>query len=360
MTALPPGPRPRTALDAIPSYAAGGAPRVAPGLVPYKLSSNENPYPPLPGVLEAIAAAAADTHRYPDPAVTDLTAVLARRLDVTEGEIVLGTGSVAVLAHLVQTVCDAGDEVVYAWRSFEAYPIVTAVAGAVAVPVPLRPDGTHDVDAMIAALTPRTRMLLVCSPNNPTGPTVRQDELDRLLDAVPPTVLVVLDDAYVEFVRDPAAADAMAAYRTRPGVALLRTFSKAYGLAGLRVGYALAREPVMTGLRKVATPFGVSRVAQAAAIASLAAEPALLERVESVVVERARARDALLAQGHSVPSAQGNFVWLPLGERSVEFARACEEVALAVRPFPGDGVRVTVAEPEATNRLLEVAARFAP
>jgi histidinol-phosphate aminotransferase len=324
------------------------------------MSSNENPYPPLPGVLEAVGRAVSATNRYPDPGSADLVAALAAQLAVPAGHLALGTGSVGVLAHLVQVTCDAGDEVVFGWRSFEAYPIITRVAGAAAVPVPLRADLRHDLPAMAAAVTDRTRLILLCTPNNPTGPVITQAELDDFLAKVPSELLVVVDEAYLEFVRDPAAVDGLATYRARDNVAVLRTFSKAYGLAGLRVGYAVAPDPVAAALRKVSTPFGVSVAAQAGAVASLAAQPELLERVAAVVAERDRVVAALREQGHRVPQSEGNFVWLPLGPRTAEFAQACQEVNLAVRPFAGDGVRVTIAEPAANDRLLTVTSGFAP
>jgi histidinol-phosphate aminotransferase len=353
-------PRLRPALRELPSYSPGKSATQVNELAPYKMSSNENPYPPLPGVLEAIAAASSTSQRYPDARSSELVAVLADRLGVPAGHLAASTGSVAVLAHLMQITCDAGDEVVFAWRSFEAYPILARIAGAVPVQVPLRTDLHHDLDAMAAAVTDRTRIILVCTPNNPTGPVVRQPDLDAFLARVPPDVLVVVDEAYVEFVRDTAAVDGLATYRAHENVAVLRTFSKAYGLAGLRVGYAVAHEPVAAALRKVATPFGVSAVAQAAAVASLAAEPALLERVQAVVQERSRVVAGLRDQGYDIAQAEGNFVWLALGTRTQEFAEACAEVNLAVRPFGDEGVRVTIAEPAANTRLLSVTPKFAP
>jgi histidinol-phosphate aminotransferase len=247
--------------------------------------------------------------------------------------------------------------VVYAWRSFEAYPIAVAAGDVRSVRVPLGPDARHDLDAMAAAVTDRTRILLVCTPNNPTGPAVRADELQRLLDRVPERVLVVVDAAYTEFVTDPEAADGLAAYRERPNVAVLRTFSKAYGLAGLRVGFAVAPEPVATAVRKVALPFGVSGLGQAAAVASLqpAAEAELMTRVADVVAERERVVGALRDAGWDIPDTQANFCWLPLGDDAATFAAACEEAGVVVRPFAGDGVRVTVAEPAAGDVFLDVA-----
>jgi len=331
-------------------------------VVSYKLSSNETPYDPLPSVRAVIELEAGRVNRYPDMGCSALYAAIGERLDVPVADLAAGTGSVAVLYHLVQALCEPGDEVVHAWRSFEAYPIGIAATGARAVPVPLGPGARHDLDAMADAVTDRTRVVLVCTPNNPTGPAVRAAELDALLDRVPPDVLVVVDEAYVEFVRDPDVADGLAAYRGRDNVAVLRTFSKAYGLAGLRVGYAVAPEPVATAVRKVALPFGVSGVAQAAAVASLhpQAETELLRRVDALVAERTRVVAGLTEVGWDVPQTQANFVWLALdgpGEAG-RFAAAAERAGVSVRPFDGDGVRVTVAEPAAGDVLLGVAAAW--
>jgi histidinol-phosphate aminotransferase len=352
------GPRLRAALAAIPRYVPGRPASPAEGRVAYKISSNENPYPPLPSVLEAVARAATTLNRYPDMGSARLVEAIAGRLVVPAECVVPGTGSVALLGHLVQSVCDEGDEVVFAWRSFEAYPIVTQVCGARPVQVPVTPDGRHDLPAMAAAIGPRTRMVLVCSPNNPTGPAVHAEELDAFLARVPREVLVVLDEAYVEFVRDEKVPDGLEVWRRHRNVALLRTFSKAYGLAGLRVGYGVAHPALAGALRATALPFGVSAMAQEAAIASLAVEDELLERVEALVAERERVTAALRDQGWNVPDAQGNFVWFGLGDRAAEFAAACDQDGVTVRPFAGDGVRCTIGEPEANDRLLAAAARF--
>jgi len=241
---------------------------------------------------------------------------------------------------------------VFAWRSFEAYPIAVTAAAATAVKVPVTADGRHDLDAMAAAITDRTKVVLVCTPNNPTGPAVTQSELDAFLAKVPPHVLVVVDEAYVEFVRTADPVDGLATYRGRDNVVLTRTFSKAYGLAGFRVGYAVAPAPIAAALRAVSLPFGVSTVAQAAAIASL------LERVEALVAERTRVVDGLRAAGWDVPEAQGNFVWFELGDRTLDFAAAADEAGIVVRPFAGDGCRVSIGETEANDRLIAVAAAF--
>lgn len=350
-------PRLRGALDGLPSYKPGRRPpAVATGASPvYKLSSNENPYPPLPSVLEAVMTAAGSLNRYPDLFAADLVDAIAERFDVPAAHVATGTGSVGVLQQVVQATAAEGDEVVYAWRSFEAYPIVVGISGATSVQVPLDAAARHDLPAMAAAVTDRTRLVLVCSPNNPTGPVVHDEELRAFLDRIPSDVLVVLDEAYREFVRDPAMADGLDTYRDYGNVCVLRTFSKAYGLAGLRVGFAIAHEEVADALRKTAVPFGVSGVAQRAAIESLRHEDELAERVERLVAERSRVWTALVDQGWDVPATEANFVWLALGEESEAFAAACEEAGLIVRAFRGDGCRVTVAEREANDRLIEVA-----
>lgn len=350
-------PKLRAELEGIPTYKPG-RPAAADGPLAYKLSSNENPYPPLPGVMESVAAAAASFNRYPDMACTGLMAELAERFAVPLSHLATGTGSVGVAQQLVQATSGPGDEVVYAWRSFEAYPIITQIAGATPVQVPLTPGDVHDLDAMADAITERTRLVFVCNPNNPTGTVVRRAELERFLDRVPGDVLVVLDEAYREFIRDPEVPDGVELYRERPNVCVLRTFSKAYGLAGLRVGFAIAHEPVAAALRKTAVPFGVSQLAQEAAIASLRAEDELLGRVGSLVCERTRVAEALAAQGWTVPESQANFVWLRLGERAVAFAQACEQAGVVVRPFAGDGVRVTIGEVEGNDIFLKAAEGF--
>ncbi|MEU1557797.1 histidinol-phosphate transaminase [Streptomyces scabiei] len=350
-------PKLRAELEGIPTYKPG-KPAAAGGPVAYKLSSNENPYPPLPGVLETVTGSAASFNRYPDMACTGLVSELADRFGVPVTDLATGTGSVGVAQQLLQATSGPGDEVIYAWRSFEAYPIITQISGATSVQVPLTPGDVHDLDAMADAITDRTRLIFVCNPNNPTGTAVRRAELERFLDRVPGDVLVVLDEAYREFVRDVEVPDGVEFYRERPNVCVLRTFSKAYGLAGLRVGFAIAHEPVAAALRKTAVPFGVSQLAQDAAVASLRAEDELLGRVGSLVCERKRVVEALRGQGWTVPQTEANFVWLRLGERTVAFAGVCERAGVVVRPFPGEGVRVTIGETEANDIFLKVTEEF--
>ncbi|MFE9251878.1 histidinol-phosphate transaminase [Streptomyces sp. NPDC007088] len=350
-------PRLRAVLDGIPAYVPG-KPAAEGETETFKLSSNENPYPPLPGVMDSALAAAGRLNRYPDMAATVLLAELSERFGVPVSHLATGTGSVGVAQQLLQITAQEGDEVIYAWRSFEAYPIITRISGAKAVQVPLAPDETHDLGAMAAAITERTRLIFLCNPNNPTGTVMRRVELESFLDRVPPDVLVVLDEAYREFNRDPEVPDGIDLYRERPNVCVLRTFSKAYGLAGLRIGFAVAHEPVAAALRKTAVPFGVSQLAQDAAVASLRAEDELLGRVDALVQERFRMVETLREQGWTVPDTEANFVWLRLGERTVEFAAVCERAGVVVRPFAGEGVRVTVAETQANDLFLGTAAAY--
>jgi histidinol-phosphate aminotransferase len=351
-------PKIRAAVADIPAYVPGKPPTPRDGVTTYKLSSNENPYPPLPGVVEAVDAATQVMNRYPDMGCTALYAALSDRLGVPTDHLAAGTGSVAVLYHLLQAFCEAGDEVVYAWRSFEAYPIAVAVTGASSVQVPLAPGARHDLEAMLAAITDRTKVVILCTPNNPTGPALEHAEIEAFIDRVPPHVVVVVDEAYREFVRTEDPVDGLRLYRGRSNVVVMRTFAKAYGLAGFRVGFVIAPAEIASAVRACALPFGVSSVAQAAAIASLAAESELLARVEAIVEERERVVAALREQGWDLPDAQGNFVWLALGERTGEFASLAEEAGIMVRPFAGEGVRVTIGEPEANEVFLSVAAKM--
>jgi histidinol-phosphate aminotransferase len=349
----------RAEITGLPAYKAGRPAAAFPGTA-YKLSSNENPYPPLPGVLETAIAAAQEINRYPDFGSSALIEEIAKLAGVPPERVAVGTGSVGVLQQLLQATAGPGDEVVYAWRSFEAYPIITQIAGATSVQVPLRADESHDLEAMLAAIGERTRLVLVCNPNNPTGALVHRAELESFLDRVPEDVLVVLDEAYLEFVRDEDYPDGVALSLDRSNICVLRTFSKAYGLAGLRIGYAIASEPVAEALRACAVPFGVNLVAQAAAVESLRSQQALLRRVDELVVERDRVFAALreidLAgrYGVELSESQANFYWLRLGARSAEFAQACEAIGVTVRPYAPEGVRVTIGEQEANDRVLEL------
>lgn len=354
------GPRFRQALQDIPGYRAGKRPDPrTDGVEAFKVSSNENPYPPLPQVVKVIEQAAHHVNRYPDPGSTELIDAIAAHAGVPRDHVAVATGAVALCYQFAQSTCGPGDEVLFAWRSFEAYPIVASVAGARPVAVPLTSGGRHDLLALAAAVTPQTRLIFVCSPNNPTGTVVTQLELDAFMAAVPSDVMVVFDEAYIEFCRDPEAADGLLTYPKHDNLAVLRTFSKAYGLAGLRVGYAIAQPPVIEALNKTALPFGVSVIAQAAAAASLADDSELRARVDALVTQRTQVIDGLRDAGVEVLASEANFIWLPLGDATEDFAQRSEAAGLTVRAFPGEGVRVTIAETAANDRFIEFAANFA-
>ena len=318
-----------------------------------RLASNEMPYPLLPSVAEAVATALTESNRYPDPSVTVLTERLAAKHGVDPDRVAVGCGSVQLVQELVEISCDAGDQVVFGWRSFEAYPTLTAIAGASAVPVPLK-DHRLDLPAMAAAVTDQTRLVILCSPNNPTGPALAQADVVSFLATVPERVLVVVDEAYAEFVDDPAAVNSFTLLDQHPNLVVLRTFSKAYGLAGLRVGYAVSSAAVAGALRQVHLPFSVTIAAQAAALASLAVEEQLLAQVASVVELREPLRKELLDLGWHVPPAQGNFVWLPTTDADA-LSEVFEQHGVLVRAFSGEGVRITVGRPEDNAKVLSAA-----
>lgn len=348
----------RTALDTLPAYAPG---RTVPGAI--KLASNEVSFPTLPSIADAITDAV-DAHRgtgginrYPDNAATALVELLAEQLGAPVESVVTGNGSVALCQQLAQIVAEPGDDVVFGWRSFEAYPIVTQITGARPVRVPNTADHRLDLDAMAAAVTDTTRLMFVCTPNNPTGTALSHSEVTGLLDAVPDHVLVVVDQAYREFDRTPDAVDGVQLALTRPNVVTLGTLSKAYGLAGVRVGYAVGAPEAMTALRKVAIPFALSTLGQVAGLAALRAKAELEPRWDQVVRERERVYAALVDDGYEVPPTQANFVWLPLREDAKAFAQHCEDHKVIVRAFPdaSGGVRVTIGAPEENDAFLAAA-----
>ncbi|MCQ1986114.1 histidinol-phosphate transaminase [Arthrobacter sp. zg-Y844] len=357
-----PGVAPRPVIGMLPQYAAGKPPVVVEGLQSYKLSSNENPFPPLPAVLDAINAAAT-VNRYPDPLSTALRNELSTFLDVPAEDIVTGGGSLGALNQLLATFAGqntdgAADEVIYPWRSFEAYPISVGLAGARSVQVPLNSDGTHNLAAMAEAVTDRTKVILLCTPNNPTGPVLTTAQVEDFLRRIPTHIIVVIDEAYEDFVRDEDAVNGVEMYRRHPNVVVLRTFSKGAGLAGLRVGYSIAHAPITQHLRVAAVPFAVSTIAEQAAVASLRHHDQIVERIQGLVAERTRVVEGLQALGWSIPAAQGNFVWLALGENTPEFAALAGQQALAVRAFGNEGMRVTIGEEEANTRFLALCATY--
>lgn len=330
----------RADISEIPSYVPGK--RLADAL---KLSSNEVAHPPLPAAVAAMAEAATTANRYPDMGATDLVHAIAKHLKLRPEQVAVGCGSSALCQQLVQITCATGDEVVFPWRSFEAYPIFARVAGATPRSVPLTADHRVDLPALAAAITPATRLVFVCNPNNPTGTTITKREFEEFMAVVPPTTLVALDEAYFEFVRTQDTPMGTEVVVKHENVVALRTFSKAYGLAGVRVGYAFGNPAIIAALNKVAIPFGVSAVAQAGAIASLAGAAQLLERTNETVSERDRVARAIGA----IPS-EANFVWLPT-KTATTLAQQLANQGVIIRAFP-EGVRITVTDHAEADRFL--------
>jgi histidinol-phosphate aminotransferase len=307
-----------------------------------------------------VAEAAGTMNRYPDAAAVELRERLATHLGVTAGEIAVGPGSVGVLQQIITGLCDAGDEVIFAWRSFEAYPILVELAGARPVLIPLDAGEGHDLDGMAAAVTDRTKVILLCTPNNPTGVPISHKSIEAFLESVRPDILVVIDEAYVEYAEAGSGPDSLALYRPYPNVCILRTFSKAYGLAGLRVGYAVAAPAIAEGLRRAALPFAVSAMAQKAAIASLDAGEEMEARVAVVKQERARMAAQLKAQGWKLQPSQGNFLWIRADDHlRARLMDAFDHAGILVRAYEGDGVRITVADAASNDRVLRLLAAHA-
>ncbi|GAA3404634.1 histidinol-phosphate transaminase [Pseudarthrobacter polychromogenes] len=342
----------RGAVTGLPSYVPG---RRSAGADIAALASNESHYEPLPAAITAVAEAAGKMNRYPDMAAVELRERIARHLGVTPNEVAVGPGSVGVLQQIITGLCDAGDEVIFAWRSFEAYPILVELAGARPVRIPLDHLEGHDLSAMAAAVTERTKVILLCTPNNPTGVPISHDRIEAFLRAVRSDILVVIDEAYVEYAEAGSGPDSLALYRQYPNVCILRTFSKAYGLAGLRVGYALAAPAIAEGLRRTALPFAVSALAQKAAVASLDAGEEMAERVAAVKQERVRIAAELEAQGWKLQPSQGNFLWIRADEVLLAtLVEAFNVAGIMVRAYQGDGVRITVADPTSNDRVLRL------
>ncbi|MGC9379166.1 histidinol-phosphate transaminase [Streptomyces sp. MH13] len=354
-------PRVRTDLDGLPFFRGRAA---EPGMI--GLDCNESPFAPPAAVQAALSGAVQGVNRYPDNSSADLTARLAERHGVPPATLCLGPGSVGLCAQLIQITCAAGDEVIVPWRSFEVYPAIAGTAGAVVRRVPLTAGHALDLPAMATAISDRTRLVFVCSPNNPTGTSVSRSVVERFLAEVPPDVLVVLDEAYAEFTEQEAdPLDGFGLVRDllrqgRTNVVALRTFSKAYGLAGLRIGYCLSAPPVAELLGRVAVPYAVGTLAQRAAVAALDCEREVRERCRHLTEERERVRAALLGAGWDVPVSGANFLWLPAGPAAEAFAAHCREQRILVKAFPGEGVRVTVGTATENDAFLAAAARFTP
>jgi histidinol-phosphate aminotransferase len=315
-----------------------------------KLASNEGPFPPFPAAVEAIARAARELNRYPDGGVYALRSALAEHHGVALEEVVVGGGADGVIDLLSQATLDPGDEIVCGWPSFPSYVLDALKLGAVPVKVQLR-DHTYDLEAMLAAVGPRTKLVYVCHPNNPTGTANRRDELLAFMERLPPHVLAVVDQAYFEYIDDPEYVDAVAElFRQGRRVAVLRTFSKIYGLAGLRVGYGIAPADVVKATSKVRRAFDVDAIAQAAALASIGDEEELGRRRALNTAGREELGATLRAHGlEPAGPAIGNFLFVDVGDGAALFDRLLRQ-GVIVRPLAGFGapeaIRVTVGTPE--------------
>lgn len=339
----------RTSLNSIPAYRQGATPGAAQKA--FKLSSNENPYPPLDSVIAGLSSELGTINQYPNAAAPELVGALAARLGVEPETIALGAGSVEVAGQLIHATANPGDEVVFAWRSFEAYPILAHVAGATPVMVPLDADGAHDLAAMAEAINERTALVFICNPNNPTGTVVDSAAVDAFMAKVPAHVLVVIDEAYVHFNTARDSAIGLDFFRRYPNVAVLHTFSKAYGLAGLRIGYAVAPPAVAANLRKTAVPFGVTALAQRAAVLSLEHEDELQVRIDDLVTARESLLATLREAGVTVTESQANFIWLSTGDDTEAVDAGLRAAGIWARAFAGEGIRISIGSAEANAAI---------
>jgi histidinol-phosphate aminotransferase len=324
------------------------------------LASNESPYPPIPEVVEAAAAALAGVNRYPDPSNAALRRKLSDRHDVPVNRIAIGNGSCDILLAAGDALLEPGAELVYAWPSFSVYPHLSAASGARAIEVPLDAKHFHQLDKMAQEINVATRLVIVCNPNNPTSTALPIDEIADFVKSVPPHVAVILDEAYIEFnvLQDPD--ESVELLERHPNLVLLRTFSKVYGLCGLRVGYALCgSESFRTAVDQVRQPFFCNAAAQAAALESLNHSDEVTKRVERNLAERIGLEDGLRELGLAPAESQANFVWFDLGEERVEadVMRGLAERGILVRAGGALGregaLRVTVGTQAENERFLE-------
>jgi histidinol-phosphate aminotransferase len=349
-------------LASIPGYTAGVPKGKAPEAIAdsqiAQLASNESPFPPHPAVVEAIARAAAAANRYPDPDATLLRRRIAERFEVDSPQIAVSNGSCEILLAAALALCEPGAELVFAWPSFSIYPYLAPLSGAREVRVPLTDTYEHDLDAMAAEITAATQLAIVCNPNNPTATHIPSERIRAFLERVPSHVTVILDEAYVEFQThdDPdATADLR---RDFPNLVVLRTFSKAYGLAGVRVGYALCAPAFRSAVDAVRQPFSVNAVAQAAGAEAVRHADDVAKRVESTIVERVTVEEAVRGLGFETPDSHANFSWVDLGDAAEEDVVArLAEAGIVVRPgtpLGGPGhIRVTYGTADENQRFLD-------
>jgi histidinol-phosphate aminotransferase len=342
-------------IEAIPVYPAAETYDYGGELV--KLASNETPWAPHPAVLEAVEARLKDLNRYPDPDKSLLRRRIAERTDIEPGRVTVGNGSCEILLAAAQAMLEPGAELVYAWPSFSMYPQLAAMSGARAIEVPVDAEGRHDLEAMAREVTAATRFVLVCNPNNPTATALPPAAIEEFVAGLPRRVAVIVDEAYVEFstLQDPD--ESLELVRRHPNVVLLRTFSKVYGLCGLRCGYALGSERFRLAVDRVRQPFSVNALAQAAAAEAIRHVDEVERRVERTAVERLHVESALEARGLETTDSEANFSWVALGERDeAEVVRGLAERGVIVRAgsaLGGEGhLRVTYGTREENDRFL--------
>ena len=342
----------RAGIQTVDQYVPGRRAGAGDGTPLVGLASNECPYPPFPSVLEALGQASAGSNRYAAAFAEPLREVIAERWRMPVDRVVAGSGLMTICTHVLLATCDPGSEVVYAWPSFVGYPLMTSTAGARGVPVPVTPEGRHDLAAMLDAITPRTRVVFVCNPNNPTGTVLATTEIEDFLSEVRDDVLVVLDEAYAEFSEECSDEESRRLLASHPQLLLGRTFSKAYGLAGLRAGYALASSEVASIVQSM-LPFNVGAPAMAGAVAALAEQELLTERIAEVCAERSRVIEAARMAGLDLPESHGNFIWLPTAAHAARLDTLFESHRILSRLLPPFGVRVTLGTQQQNSRLIE-------
>ncbi|HSS32374.1 MAG TPA: histidinol-phosphate transaminase [Solirubrobacterales bacterium] len=324
-------------LARMPGYQAGVPTGAAPESIAAtgiaQLASNESAFPPHQKVIEAVQSAAGAMNRYPDPDATLLRRRLAERYETEPGRVAVANGSCEILLAAALALCEPGDEIVYAWPSFSMYPYLPALTGAREIRVPLAAGDVHDLDAMLTEVTAATQLLIVCNPNNPTATHIPAARIGEFLEGVSPHVTVLLDEAYIEFQTndDPdASLDLLSRF---PNLVILRTFSKAYGLAGLRVGYAIGSSTFRAAVDAVRQPFSVNALAQAAGAEAILHQDDVLNRVEATIAERLRVEEGLAALGLETSESQANFSWIDLGDvDEAGIVAALGERKIAVRP----------------------------
>jgi len=326
-------------------------------IAPAKLASNENPYPPHPKIREALVKAIDDVNRYPESGSPELVGKLAARLGVSRSEIIVGNGTNELIDLLIRAYVESDENCVFSSLSFAIYKIVSVQCGVKGIEVPIR-EYRHDLDAMARAVNAKTKIVFICSPNNPTGTYSTAREVDLFLSRVPDHVLVVFDQAYLEYVRAADYPDTLALRKERENIVSFRTFSKVYSLAGLRIGYAVADARVIDSLNKMRQPFNVNRLAQAAAMAALDCGAETDAYVEETIRERERMRRALLDMGCQCPESQTNFLFVTTKDFSGDVCKGLEDLGVIVRPMgqfgdTGNSFRVNTGTPEENNRFID-------